>query len=649
MKKRTSIFWSIVLIQLPVVLVVELIALVCAYAVLSKLNNTMCCTEIKKAADVAEYVVEQYDLDDPESAKECSETLSDLCMRLDAPYIYALEIDEAAGSEKYLALGFGKNATEEARQTRYNGYVVVGQLNQEMVDALHDDTFSHINHTNNRFGDTLICYVRLNNDRTNTWIVGVERSFSEIKNDLNAFFISVLLLTLALTVIFVLSFAFIVRRKVSIPAQVISEKMNSFVSEHREGYEKLDAQGSLEFSRLAAAFNSMTDEINQYIEDIDSLNREKHVREAELDIAKNIQAGLLPPAVYENRKVIIGASMLPAKEVGGDLYDYQTLDSGEIILAIADVSGKGVSAALFMARAITLLHMYANFGLSPAEMAEHFNNTLAENNPKKLFITAFIAKYDPKTGSLTYVNAGHNPPYLLSDELVMLDGAHGMAAGIFGGEVYTEETVTLKDGDALFIFTDGVNEAQNKNGELFTTEALEEALRQHTVDKRQNTLTDILDCITRFADGAVQSDDITMLLMTTIAPYHRALTLPAMVERLPEINDAIDAIPNLPLQTNLDLKLMAEEIFVNICYYAYADGDGAVDVIFDADDKVKMTFADSGMPYDPTQNLLNIEEYDNEHARGGLGKFITFQIADEYSYRYEDGRNILELTKKLTK
>ena len=371
------------------------------------------------------------------------------------------------------------------------------------------------------------------------------------------------------------------------------------------------------------------------------------MREAELEIARDIQLGLLPPAYYQNRNATIDAYMLPAKEVGGDLYDYQILESGEIYLTVADVSGKGVSAALFMSRALTLLHQYAGLGMSPAKLMEAFNNTLAEQNPNKLFITTFVARYNPKTGELTYTNAGHNPPYILAEELVCLDGAHGMAVGIFGGVTYEETTVALRDGDALFAYTDGVNEAENQAGEFFSTEALEVILRRYCGAKKANLLQDVREALALFAHGAEQSDDITMLLLRAQHAYHRELSLAAQVEQLTAINEAIDAVPDLPLQTNLDLKLMAEEMFVNICSYAYTETGGEVTVTLDIADEAVMTFADSGQPYDPTQEVLNIDDYDHNHTVGGLGKFITFQMADAYAYRYEDGKNILQLTKKI--
>ena len=648
MKKRFSIFWNVALSQLVVVIIAETVIMALAYATISNHTYEHCYGDIEKYAYVIEDAVSKYDLDDAQQAQQCSEELSKLCINLDAPYIYVIEVDKAQQSEKYLAIGFGEDATNEAKKTRYNGVVVTGKLKPQMFEALKDENTPKTTRVNNKFGNSLICYKKLHTDQTNTRLVGVEKTISDVVKDLNSSFALVFGLTLFFMVTIILSFSYAVYRIVSKPAREISTKMNRFVSERKEASEKIEEKGSLEFSRMAAAYNSMTNEINRYIEDIESLNREKHIREAELNIAKNIQLGLLAPDDFDNRYVNIEAYMLPAKEVGGDMYDYQVLENGEICFAVADVSGKGVSASLFMARAITLLNIYSKLGMTPAKTAEAFNNTLCENNPKKLFITAFVAKYNPETKKLTYTNVGHNPPYLISDKLITLEGAHGMAAGIFPGITYEQEEIILKADDALFVYTDGVNEAQNKDGELLTTKRLEQILAEHIDGNKKAIIKDVLKAVNDFANGALQSDDITMLTLVVNNCYGKILNLKSEVEQLTQINEVIDAIPDLSFDDKWNLKLMAEEIFVNICSYSYPGSVGDVTFKVEASDRVEITFEDSGVEYDPTKNLLDIETYDHNHTVGGLGKFITFNTADDFEYRYENGKNILKLIKNIS-
>lgn len=654
MKKYSGIFVSTIAILLPIVILTNLIILSVGYKYIYDYTLAYCTEDVITAAKVIEDYVGIYDLNSKKDVEICNNSLNALCREFDITYSYVLKIDQEQNSETYISIGIGKNASKDFINERKPGDVIVGMLSQEQIDAVNNTKDYTVQHEKTKYDDTVVCFVPLKhvyNTEKKTFeeaqktdcIVAAEMSFSEVMANFKKLFSNVVLLNFALTVSMVFAFAALMYRKIAKPAKIISDRMSNYIDSHKQGYEKLNIKGNNEFSNMAREFNTMTDEINSYIKNIKLLNKEKHMQEAELDIARNIQLGLLPSRKYKNSDVSIDAYMYSAKEVGGDLYDYQISENGEIYLSVADVSGKGVSAALFMSRAITLLNMYARLGMSPSKIAEEFNNTLAKNNPNKLFITAFIAKYNPKTRELTYTNAGHNEPYIISDKLIILDKAHCMAAGIFSDLSYEEVTVTLKEGDALFMFTDGVNEAQNNQKHFFSTEYLEKILSEHTKTKNK-ILEDVLQELRSFADGAVQSDDVTMLLMKTEKSYHRTLELKSHKEQLLLINDAIDEIPDLSDTDNYRLKLMAEEIFVNICNYSFGNDIGEVEVIIDSDENVELTFIDGGIEYDPTKEVLEIDKYDHNNTVGGLGKFITFNTADCYSYRRENGKNILKLT-----
>ena len=166
-------------------------------------------------------------------------------------------------------------------------------------------------------------------------------------------------------------------------------------------------------------------------------------------------------------------------------------------------------------------------------------------------------------------------------------------------------------------------------------------------EDREQLLSDLRESINAFADGAVQSDDMTALLLTYQGSYHRELTLDCDTRGLLQINEAIDGIPGIPDDLKDDLRLMAEEIYVNQCSYAYEGENGEILVKIEASDKVEMTFTDSGRAFDPTKEVPSIEDYDFEHSVGGLGRFIVFSMADDYCYRYENGRNILKIVKAI--
>lgn len=638
--------------MLLLLLVLESALLLLSYSITYDSNYKESEKNIRKALTMAVEMCESIDLYAPSEYVDPDALLTQLCGVCDVAYLFAVEPDLDTGSETYLAIGFGKDALKEVKDTRYRGVHVTGSLNKEQIEAYNGNTEGIILHERNRFDDSLVCYMpctRYLDKKTDSYvkyqkpaIIGAEISLDSVNKESQDKFRMLAILTVSTTLLIALSFGVILYFKVFKPVTRISMIMTGYITDREKGIEKLEIKGKDEFAQMSKAFNTMTDEIDRYINDIDALTKEKHTRETEINIAHRIQMGLLQPDSLSTYSCAINAFILPAKDVGGDLYDYCLLDDGRIFIAIADVSGKGISAALFMSRAITLLHQYSKIYQSPAKILEEYNNTLASQNPGGLFITTFLMIWDPSCGRLTYSNAGHNFPYLLSDTLISLEDAHGIAAGLFYGETYEDACIYPKEGDELFLFTDGVNEAKNAEDEFFTTERLEKTLSSLIRTDTDDTIQKILTALNDFTQGAEQSDDITMLtLRVKEKPLQTVLKLTSEVTQLVSLREAIKAFPVDDELKNM-LLLAAEEIFVNICSYAY-DAPGEVEVKLSAGDRVEMVFSDSGKPFDPTVDVPDMDEYDHENSIGGLGRFLTFSIADEYRYEYRGGRNILTL------
>ena len=651
---RKPIFLKLALLIIPIVLVLDAIVLFLSYKTTYESNIESYQATIKNAAELATDITGGYDLEDKDQAIELSDTLSNLCSTFDVTYIFVIKPDVKNRNETYMAIGFGVDADAEAKKTRYPGIEVKGTLTDEeisVVDGKDDGVYVH---EKNQFGETLTCYLPSTKhwskknlkmvDNKTTLIVGAEINLSSVQQGFKSKYNTISLLTVLLTLLIVGAIGLILYFRVSRPLRRITRRMSGFVADRQKGFERLDEKGSDEFAEMSHSFNKMADEIDTYIRDIETLTKKQHTQETELSISRTIQTGLLKPTFFRNGRVAINALMQAARNVGGDLYDYQELEDGKVFVAVADVSGKGISAALFMARGITLLHQYALLGHSPAKILEEYNNSLAETNPNGLFITTFVAVYDPETGDLTYANAGHNHPYILADRLVELDGALGMAAGIFGGEVYEQETVHLEPGNVVFLYTDGINEAENENMEMFGNEAMEDVLKAHMNSDRENLCEVMLQAVKEFSGDAVQSDDITMLMLRILGEKtHREITVPAEVDRLPEANRLVEE-EELSGDLRDILLVVIEELFVNVCSYAYEDQPGEITLMLDPEDEgICLTVIDSGKPFDPTKDVINIREYDHETSIGGLGRYITFKLADEYSYEYRDGRNILKV------
>jgi len=274
---------------------------------------------------------------------------------------------------------------------------------------------------------------------------------------------------------------------------------------------RLDVKTGDELQTLSDAFNTMIDNIKTITADKERIG-------AELNVATQIQANMLPsifPPFPDRKEVDIFASMLPAKEVGGDFYDFFLIDEFKLAVVIADVSGKGVPAALFMVIAKTLIKNNAQSGKSPKEVFETVNDMLCENNNANMFVTAFMGYIDLQSGSFTYVNAGHDPALLkkAGGEFVSLDGKPSFVLAGFENVKYREEEVTLSPGDTLYLYTDGVTEAMDPKYQLYSKQRLLDALNKNRECGLKELLARVKHEIDVFANGAEQADDITMLAL----------------------------------------------------------------------------------------------------------------------------------------
>jgi len=241
---------------------------------------------------------------------------------------------------------------------------------------------------------------------------------------------------------------------------------------------------------------------------------------AELEVARSLQLAILPSAFPARAGCDAAARMIPATTMGGDFYDYIELPGGSIGLVIADVSGHGVPAAFFMAVARTNLRELAARHADPAECLACTNDALCAQNPLDLFVTVFYCILDPKTGVLHYANGGHNPPYIrrVAGPIEALDGPGGLVLGAMPGASYATHTVQLLGGDRLVLYTDGVTEAFNPAAELYGASRLVDEVRVHGGGTPRALVERICQSVNTFADGAPQSDDITLTVLTWSAP-----------------------------------------------------------------------------------------------------------------------------------
>ena len=422
---------------------------------------------------------------------------------------------------------------------------------------------------------------------------------------------------------------------------------------------KLEVSSGDETAVLGDAFNHMTSSLRAYIDNLARVTAEKERIGAELHVATQIQSSMLPcifPAFPERGEFDVYASMTPAKEVGGDFYDFFLVDEDHLALVIADVSGKGVPAALFMVIAKTLLKNRAQMGASPKEILETVNNQLCENNDAEMFVTVWLGVYEISTGRVTAANAGHEYPAIRrkGGKFELFRDKHGFVLAGMENMRYREYEFTLEPGDELFVYTDGVTEATDASSALCGTERMLAALDGCASDSPEALLHGVKADIDAFVGGAPQFDDITMLCLKRSEGGDgvKEITLEATVENIAAVTEFADGVLEglgCPAKARAQLDVAIDELFSNIARYAYAPGTGSVTVRVEALEgprAVEFTFIDSGVPYDPlAREDPNTGLPLEEREAGGLGIFIVKKTMDAMSYEYANGQNILRIKK----
>ena len=467
----------------------------------------------------------------------------------------------------------------------------------------------------------------------------------------------------ALVMILLVSFVYgwVLRKTVAKPIRHIASETVRFSRENELPPVSLtdSVPGNDEIKLLAMHVDKMEYAIKNYTENLKTVTSQKDRMQGELNVASGIQQGIIPntfPPFPERDEFNLYAHMTPAKEVGGDFYDFFFIDDDHLGLVIADVSGKGAPAALFMMASKIMIKNRALMGGSPSEVMADVNRQLCEGNYSNMFVTAWFGILDVTTGVLTTASAGHEYP-----AICRADGAfeffkdkHGFVLGGMSGCKYKEEVLTLQPGDSLFVYTDGVTEATNQTLELFGTDRLLEALNASPHAAPEELLDNMAASIHAFAEGTEQADDITMLALQYNGQVNhlRTLRVDATRENLTEVSAWIEEmlqILDIPMKEQMQIQLAAEEIYINIANYAYAPGVGPVVIRigYDMDrHAVKMAFVDQGMPYDPLAKEdpdTSLSAQDREI--GGLGIFLVKKTMDNVQYVRSNHSNVLTFEK----
>ncbi len=411
----------------------------------------------------------------------------------------------------------------------------------------------------------------------------------------------------------------------------------------------VDVHSSPEFIQLSSGINSTVHALR------DAIDEAGRRYENELKLAAAIQLSALPRVDSLNPRpcgLNLYATMTAAREVGGDFYDFFWIDSNHLAFVIADVSEKGVPAALFMMSAKSWIKSLAKSHLPPATVFTEANRMLCADNDNGMFVTVFFAVIELDSGKLTCINAGHNPPLLkrAGENYEYLRLEPDFILGTLPDIKYHESELTLAPGDRLFLYTDGVTEAINPDEEEFGNQRLRDSLEQFDSCPPEELTKYIYSQLKDFSENGPQYDDITMLIMDF---QRKSLCLPAHIEELPKLQEYIEATCK---ENSLDdtienrLQIAAEEVFLNIANYAYENDNGTISMQFryiPETHVLQSVFIDSGNPYDPQlTEAPDLSENLDERQPGGLGVFLIKELVDSINYQRLENQNILTLIQK---
>jgi PAS domain S-box-containing protein len=386
----------------------------------------------------------------------------------------------------------------------------------------------------------------------------------------------------------------------------------------------------------------------------------------ELNFAGDIQMGLLPlifPAFPTRTEFNIYASLIPAREVGGDFYDFYFIDENHLCFVVGDVSGKGAPGALLMAVSKTLIKSRAMDDFEPSGILTHVNNELSQNNESAMFVTVFLGILDIRTGKIEYTNAGHNPPYIRRKDssVEKLDAFHGPVIGALPSLHYKEDAVVLEQGDMIVVYSDGITESMNIEDQLYSDDRLEQFLATDRINTPQKLADQVVRDVKTHEGDAEQSDDITILTLQFTGfkdveetgrlnvKIKNQITELAVVEEKFEAFCLEHDIPDLARQ---QVSMILDELLNNVVNYAYRDEDEhIIEVEFVLSvNRLVIAVRDDGVPFNPfALDPPNIAQSLDESEIGGLGIYLVRNVMDEYMYNRHIGRNVVTLVKLIEK
>lgn len=571
-----------------------------------------------------------------------------ICESASVQNLYLYTIDENE-EKSYIVLASADDETDRLMNEQY-GFGTDHHrplYDTERNIILNGNTDGDYEIVDNSYGKVFMYVLPIVSAGKTLAYIGVDFSFDNIvslaRSDVRVGFLYgmlILLLTFIISVV-------LIKRLIIIPIRKLSAEMGNFAKDKHLSHEARQDESMFEdeITDIKSSFIEMADDISKYVRDIEVLTRERVQTQTQLEVARNIQCGIVPEEyTLSGEGFNVFGFEKPAWEVGGDFYDAFKIDDDNICVAIGDISGKGIYAALFMVLVRTALRekMRAGAGLADALMEANHDICLA--NPENMFATIFLLSLDVKTGIMRYANAGHNPPILLSEKTSFLKMESGMALGLFYDAVIEENSIQLSDGDGILIYTDGITEATDKDNSLYGEERLLKEVSscydsESELIGARELVDSVVASVKRHCGDSEQFDDMTCAALIYRKEGEGKQTLTPDIAAFRHVKEAILRSLGESEYTRTVI-LACEEIFANIV--AYSGADNVYFTSKRSGDTYSVSFSDNGVPFDPVMAKVQDKEFE-ELDNGGMGIMLARMYSREMNYNRIDDRNYLVL------
>lgn len=512
----------------------------------------------------------------------------------------------------------------------------IGSMETVVSEAINSKEELEIFKSKAQDQETYLSFVKLDD----MYLVGIYPTTETDFNRSLSFSILAMLEIVILAVVFLMVFL-LIRVVVLKELNKINDGLSKITNGELDTH--IDVKSSEEFVLLSDSINATVDTLKDYIAKAETKMDE------EIKLAKTIQLSSLPNVFPEDNRFELYASMDAAKDVGGDFYDFYPAGENRYAFLIADVSGKGIPAAMFMMRAKSVIKSIVETGASPAVALTKANEKLCTDNTAEMFVTAWLGIMDCNTGHLTYANAGHNPPVLINADgsMEFIKSKAGFVLAGIDGIQYENFELEIEEGASIFLYTDGVTEATNLSNELFGENRILSTLGEAGTSNARYLCKHVKSEVDAFAGEAPQFDDITMLSVTRKTEEDRANSLitNAGKDSMTEVSAFIEKFAethNIGMALVNKMMVINDEVYSNIVNYSQASR--TVIKLENLEGKLIMSYHDNGIYYNPLlkddpDTSLDIEE----REIGGLGIFIVKNMAKDIKYTRTAGNNIIDI------